>query len=218
MHTIDYVSDILCVWAWAAEMKNAEVKKIWGEEVQLKPRFINLFGDTHSRIGLGWKDRGGFEAFAQHTQQVAEQFPELSLNKQVWSTVRPVSSIPAHLYLKAASLSGSSDKDVLLLAKKMRDAFFKHARDISKVKIIEEIIKDEGYQLSSLLMYIHSGEAYAALWADQLLRESQQLKGSPSYLLDGGRQVLFGNVGYRVIEANIKELVERDKSAGASWC
>ena len=35
--------------------------------------------------------------------------------------------------------------------------------------------------------------------------------------LDGGRQTLFGNVGYRVISANIEELLHQP-SGEASWC
>jgi hypothetical protein len=62
------------------------------------------------------------------------------------------------------------------------------------------------------------GSAYAALWSDQLLREAQQIKGSPTYIIDGGRQTLFGNVGYRVIEANVKELLKPQTGEGASWC
>ena len=36
-------------------------------------------------------------------------------------------------------------------------------------------------------------------------------------LINEGRQKLYGNVGYRVIEANIEELLT-DNTDRASWC
>ena len=38
------------------------------------------------------------------------------------------------------------------------------------------------------------------------------LKGSPSYIIDNGRQILYGNVGYRVLLANIEALLNKLKS------
>jgi hypothetical protein len=43
------------------------------------------------------------------------------------------------------------------------------------------------------------------------------LKGSPSLVMNSGRQLLYGNVGYRIINANVKELLKRPDSE-ANWC
>jgi protein-disulfide isomerase len=43
------------------------------------------------------------------------------------------------------------------------------------------------------------------------------LKGSPSYIIDNGRQTLYGNVGYRVLLANVEELLNNPQEE-ASWC
>ena len=40
---------------------------------------------------------------------------------------------------------------------------------------------------------------------------------SPSLLLNDGRQRLNGNVGYRVIAANVREILERPPGQ-LSWC
>jgi hypothetical protein len=37
-------------------------------------------------------------------------------------------------------------------------------------------------------------------------------------ILNQGRQKLFGNVGYRIIEANIQELLREANPDQASWC
>ena len=44
-----------------------------------------------------------------------------------------------------------------------------------------------------------------------------RLEGSPSFILNEGRQKLFGNVGYRIIEDNAAELLEHQGDQ-ASWC
>lgn len=218
MLKIDYISDVLCVWAWASEARNDALLANFEGQIELTPKFINLFGDTQTRIGEGWGDRGGFDGFAEHTAEVVAKFPELVLNTAVWRSVRPKSSMPAHLYLKAAQLSGSSQSELLKLAKALRQAFFEQGRDISNVDVVEDVFVSNGISLNALQPYIADGSAYAELWGDQLLREEQQIKGSPTYIIDGGRQTLFGNVGYRVIEANVKELLKPCSSEGASWC
>jgi predicted DsbA family dithiol-disulfide isomerase len=218
MLTIDYVSDVLCVWAWVSEERNKELQLQFHEQLSLQPKFINLFGNTEARIGKGWQEKGGFDGFAKHTQEVVAKFPELTLNDKVWSDVRPTSSMPAHLYLKAAELSGSDTETILKLARSLRHAFFADGLDISKFEVIEMVFATIGVSVDTINEQLKNGSAYAALWNDQLFREEQHIKGSPSYVIDGGRQILFGNVSYRVIEANINELVSPSPKEGASWC
>ena len=57
----------------------------------------------------------------------------------------------------------------------------------------------------------------AALMADYQQAKLQSLKGSPTYIIDNGRQVLYGNVGYRVLLANIEEQLKTPANE-ASWC
>jgi hypothetical protein len=35
--------------------------------------------------------------------------------------------------------------------------------------------------------------------------------------MDGGRQILYGNVGYRVLHSNIEQLLKHPQDE-ASWC
>ena len=64
---------------------------------------------------------------------------------------------------------------------------------------------------------LQNGSAMAALSGD--LRSAQELavKGSPTWVLNDGRQILYGNVGYRILGANIEELLKHP-AAEASWC
>ena len=49
------------------------------------------------------------------------------------------------------------------------------------------------------------------------LRDENKIEGSPTYYLNQGRQKLYGNVGYRVVSANLRELLEQPEHQ-ASWC
>jgi predicted DsbA family dithiol-disulfide isomerase len=53
--------------------------------------------------------------------------------------------------------------------------------------------------------------------SDYQQAKQKAIKRSPSYVIDGGRQTLYGNVGYRVLSANIEELLKSPANE-ASWC
>jgi hypothetical protein len=44
------------------------------------------------------------------------------------------------------------------------------------------------------------------------------IEGSPSFVLNEGRQKLFGNVGFGILDANIQELLCSPQTGQASWC
>ena len=65
---------------------------------------------------------------------------------------------------------------------------------------------------------IHSGAAFAALATDYQDADKMRIEGSPSLVLNEGRQKLYGNVGFRVIEANVQGLLHAAGPEDASWC
>ena len=85
--------------------------------------------------------------------------------------------------------------------------------------VLAELVQQAGYSWQQVNQQIESGEAFASLADDEKLKQQYCLQGSPSYVLNEGRQVLYGNVGYRIIQANIDELLNREQGIdGASWC
>ena len=48
--------------------------------------------------------------------------------------------------------------------------------------------------------------------------DKMRIEGSPSFVLNEGRQKLYGDVGFRIIEANIQELLWAPSGDQASWC
>lgn len=219
-------TDVLCVWAYVAQVRLDELQAEWGDKIHIRHQFINVFGCTGKRIGDGWRERGSYEGFGQHVAEVCEQFPHVEINPAVWRQCRPKTSANAHLVLKAVQLLQAErepepvDGNVSSFARmawQTRLAFFRDARDIGELQVLFSIVEEQGIDVAGIEGLINSGAAIAALTRDSELRDQYQLGGSPSYLLNEGRQKLYGNVGYRILDANVRELWERP-TAQASWC
>ena len=229
--TIDYFTDVLCVWAYVAQIKVDEIRATFGSQVEIAPRFITVFGDTAAKIGTGWKDRGGFEGYARHVAAVAADFPHVTLHPEVWTRAIPASSMGCHLLLEAVhelcrdgelppSLGeGEATRPTTeALAWQLRIAFFAQARDVGDRGVQGEIAEALGLPRAPIESRIADGRAFAALWSDAELQRAHQVPGSPTWLLNQGRQRLYGNVGYRILEANIQEALAAGSSDLASWC
>lgn len=227
---ISYVSDVLCIWAYVAEARLDELRKEFGSSIALEYRFIPIFGATKYRIGEGWQDRGGYAGFGEHVREVAAGFPHVSVSEAVWNEVAPTTSSTAHEMLCATRLL--VDEGVLDTTHhadfsgrtifeettwQVRRAFFEHARDISDRDVLLDVLGQVGIPASAIEAKLKSGDAMAEVCRDIELRDEYKIEGSPTYYLNQGRQKLYGNVGYRVVSANLRELLERPGHQ-ASWC
>lgn len=226
---ISYFSDVLCVWAYVAQIRLEALKEKFAEQVRITPYHVTLFGDTYTRIELGWQDKGGFDGFGKHVQEVCSQFPHVEINSNVWRTCRPTTSGNAHLFLKSIQLLAENpesnfkgERDEMTLVKDIewdiRLAFFRDARDISDMDVLFEIAYQHNVSKDSIVKYLNNGQAMALFSSELLMKESFKLEGSPTYLLNENRQKLFGNVGYKIMEANVAELIVDDNLEQASWC
>jgi len=213
---ISYFSDVLCVWAYLAEARLDEIRERLGGQIEITARYCSVFGDTAEKIGVGWAARGGYEGFNRHLREIDERFEHIHVHPDLWLKVRPASSLGIHLFLKAAQLASEEASDEL--AWRLRCAFFEQCRDIADASVQREIAKDIGMPISAMDESIGSGAAFASLAADLAEKDRLGVSGSPTYVLNEGRQKLFGNVGYRVIEANIQELLRPQAVGEASWC
>jgi predicted DsbA family dithiol-disulfide isomerase len=227
---ITYVSDVLCIWAYVAEARLEELRREFGPSIELEYRFIPIFGSTRHRIGEGWKERGGYAGFGKHVRKVAKAFPHVTVNERVWNEVVPTTSATAHEMLCAARLltdeaAVSSSRRADLGGRtifeeatwQIRSAFFEHALDVSDRDVLLDVLGRAGIPTPALEAKLKSGEAMAELCRDIELRDQHKIEGSPTYYLNEGRQKLYGNVGYRVVSANLRELLEQPGHQ-ASWC
>ena len=94
---------------------------------------------------------------------------------------------------------------------------FTKLADISDRKVQFAIAEELGLYINLIQAQIDSGEAYALLSKDFDLIKEHTVTVSPTLIFNEGRQRLNGNVGYRVIEANIRELLNNPPNE-QSWC
>lgn len=219
---VTYFSDVLCVWAFIAQLRVDEIKSAFDSQVSLELRFCSVFGDTARKIATQWDGKGGYDGFNAHLLHAAEKFPEVTLNPNIWRVVRPASSTGPHLFLKAAQIAedrGQVSKGTAENAMwAMRSAFFRDARDIARWEVQRQVAAEVDADIGAIKALILDGSAFAALASDYQDANSMGIQGSPTFVLNGGRQKLYGDVGYKIIEANIQELIRDPHPDHASWC
>lgn len=218
---IDYYSDILCVWAYIGHARTCELQANFPGQLEWAWHYLPVFGDVPNKLLSQWKDRGGAAGYARHVRQVVAGFDHVKLSDDCWESVQPASSAPAHLWLAAARLAEQAGelplKSEESLAWALRIAFFEQALDIARQSTLIEVADSLDLDSSLLLNRMTDGTAFAALCQDLQLARDANIRISPTHVFNEDRQRLTGNVGYRIIEANVKELLENpDKQQ--SWC
>lgn len=218
---ITHFSDILCLWAYISEIRVDQLQADFHERVELDFRLFPVFGNVKGKMESQWRDKGGLSAYNQHVTSVAKQFNHLKINPKVWLANTPTSSLPSHLYLSAIRLveqEGLVDPGAFLKFKKrLRNAFFTELKDISKSDVLCGLAKNMALPNELIQQKIDSGEAFAACAEDMQLAKELSVSSSPTLIFNEDRQRLTGNVGYRIIEANVRELLERPINE-QSWC
>lgn len=218
---ISHFSDVLCIWAYVAQIRISELCSEFGEQVELDYHFCQVFGDTHTKITTNWADRGGFAGYAAHVRSVAERFDHVMVHPEIWTRAQPRSSMSPHAFLRAVcvSLDGRHDRAERFAEAiwRVRTAFFAEAIDVSCRSRQLELAEDLELDRSAIERALDSGEAFAALSADMDRAAALHVSVSPTLVFNEGRQRLNGNVGFRIIEANVRELL-RQGEVEHSWC
>ncbi len=229
--TVELFSDVLCIWAYGAQVRIDQLKADYGDKVEIRYRFVPIFAAAHERIRRDWGNRGLFEGFNRHLHEVARQWDHVSLHPDVWLNDPPRSSSVAHLYLKAlqeleqdgvlpagpvSEFSGRTHCEEFLW--RVRCAFFEQATNIARMSVLDGIAETLEIPSGRVHALIDDGSAHAAFHLDMEDRDRYQVPGSPTLIFNEGRQRLYGNVGYRIIDANISELLEGAQQGNASWC
>jgi predicted DsbA family dithiol-disulfide isomerase len=225
---VSYFSDALCIWAYIAQARIDAVKEKFGDTVRLDHRFCSVFANTAVKIPSTWRDKGEYSGFNAHLRSVAQQFPHVEVHPDIWLKVRPPTSTSAHLFMTAVQQwqqereseghgeTAAAIFDRLVWA--FRCAFFRDGRDIACWDVQCELAEALGVDIDAIENRIHDGTAFARLATDYQDADKMRIEGSPSFVLNEGRQKLYGNVGFRIIEANIQEVLRTPGADQASWC
>jgi predicted DsbA family dithiol-disulfide isomerase len=220
---IIYFSDVLCVWAYIAQIRLDELKTTFQSKIAIEHHFIPIFGNAREKLDLRWRDRGGLAGYSAHVREAASKFDHITVHPDIWTQVVPTSSTSCHLFLHAIQLleiEGLIDRSQQSFDKAtwaFRSAFFTQLADISDRQVQFEIAAKLGLPIDLIQAQIDSGEAYALLSRDFELVKEHTVTVSPTLIFNEGRQRLNGNVGYRVLEANIRELLHYP-AGEQSWC
>ncbi|MFT5356085.1 MAG: putative DsbA family dithiol-disulfide isomerase [Polyangiales bacterium] len=216
-HTVNiqYFSDVLCAWAYVGQARLNELESHFGDEVVTDSHFMTVFGDARGKLEARWRDRGGLAAYAEHVRSVIARFDHVSVHPDTWAKVAPSSSLNCHIFLAAVKLH---DVEMFRQAAwALRLAFFRDAVDISLRKAQLEVAENIGLSVPKIEELLYNGKAHAELSRGLNLAKQYSVDVSPTFVFNEGRQRLTGNVGYRVIEANVTELL-REPEEGQTWC
>jgi len=219
---IIHFSDILCVWAYVAQIRIDELKNNFQDTIDFEYRFVSIFGSAKQKLETAWKEKGGLQGYSKHVQKVVKGFPHVPIHPEIWQSKIPESSLSSHIFLCAVRLLVEQEGIEKNLFEKtlweFRKAFFEKQVNISEESEQVHIVQELGLPAEKILQLIRKGEAHAALAYDFELAKNHEVHISPSLILNEGRQKIQGNVGYLVIEANVKELMKSSDEKPASWC
>jgi len=223
----EYFTDLLCIWAYGAQVRLRQLQRDFPRQLMLTARYIPLFACTAERIGKGWADRGGYAGYGRHVREVARDWDHVKVHADIWTGDVPASSTSPHLFLKAVQLleqQGTIETDPSTVPPSarldwlLRQSFFAECRNIARHEVQCALAGTLGLPIDAIRAKIDCGEAHAALHVDQEAQQRYQVTGSPTLVLNEGRQRLYGNVGYRILEANVRELLHNPQAGEASWC
>jgi len=228
--TIYYYTDLLCIWAYVGQRRLEQLSEEFGDKIVIENHFCSVFPNVEAKMELSWKSRGGYEGFNRHTLEVAKKFPHVEINPRLWLDTRPLTSASGHIFLKAIEVIEAEKFGDELMAKpylerlssraawELRLAFFAEGKDISNWQVHMGIAKKLGIDAALVEEKIHNGQAVTLLASDYDFAQKNNIEGSPTYIMNEGRQKLFGNVGYRLLQANVSELLHNSAGEEASWC
>ncbi|MBU6229818.1 MAG: DsbA family protein [Cyanobacteria bacterium REEB459] len=220
---ISYFSDVLCIWAYVAQIRLDQLQATFQDKIAFEYHFVSVFGNAPEKLADRWRDRGGLQGYRAHIEEIVEKFDHLTLHPQVWNQVVPPSSLSCHLFLHGVQLlekKGLVPASEKLFEKTIwafRQAFFGESANIADRRVQVEIAASLGLPIPLLEQLLSAGEPYAELAKDFDRVKVHGVSVSPTLIFNEGRQRLNGNVGYRVIAANIRELLH-NPGGEASWC
>ena len=218
---IDHYSDVLCVWAYISQVRMQQLRSDFPDVVDLTYHYFSVFGDIASKMDVQWAQRGGIAAYADHVHDVASGFEHLDIHTDVWRDNVPSSSMPAHLYLCAAAELEAEDQVHTGAQQRLdsiiRTAFFEYNLDVSDNDTRIQLVDQALLPVDMVIAKMKQGKAHARLHSCIQKASDAGVSTSPTLVFNEGRQMLAGNVGYKLIEANVRELLEPGAD-NQGWC
>lgn len=214
-----YWSDPLCIWALVAQKKLERVLADVGEHVRVDYRIVPVFGSVPWRFAEGPWSRDGVDGRVRATRTIAEQGGRKDVTGECWRRAMPASSWAPAAAIKAvfAIEGGRGEEAGPSYQCALRERFFVGESNIALRSVQLEVAEELGVPREAIERRLDDGSAIAAVCEDHAEKERLRLQGSPTYVFDGGRAMLYGNFDYGILRSTIDELV-RGAGPGGSAC
>jgi len=216
-----YWSDPFCIWAYVAQGKLDRLLLGHAHALEVSYRVVPVFGSVRWRFTQGPWASEGVEGRVRKTAEIAQRFGHPEVSGECWRVAGQTSSWSPGAAIKAVSLArdagvcpphGPASYQLAL-----RHAFFVDGLNIGSRRVQLAVAEQCGLAREGIEAALDDGRALAALWEDHQEREALGIQGSPTYVFDDGRAILYGNVSEGVINATVDELLG-GTVAGRSEC
>lgn len=213
-----YWSDPLCVWALVAQEKLDRLLLELGEHLDVQHHVVPVFGSVTHRFTKGAWAKEGVEGRVAATRRIAEQHGRTDVSGECWRKAQPASSWAAASAIKAVfaleeigAASGPAYQTAL------RERFFVHEENIALRSVQLALAEQMRLPRAAIEGRLDDGSALAAVCEDAAEKDRLHLQGSPTYVFDGGRAMLYGNFAYGILHATVEELL-RGLGPGGTSC
>ncbi len=207
----EYWSDPLCIWAFVSQPK---LDRLLGEKraaLEVHYRVVVVFASVPWRFRDGpWKDVGP-EGRATATREIAARFGHDDVDGNVWLEDPPASSWSAGAAVEAVRLAErvgeAPPESCAAYQVALRRALFVDNRNVARREVQLEAAESLDLDRAVIEARLDDGTALAQLAEDQRRKETQGIHGSPTYVFDDGRALLYGNFAEGILRATVDELL-----------
>lgn len=214
-----YWSDPLCIWALIAQQKLDRVLQELGGHVKVDYRIVPVFGSVPWRFAEGPWAKEGVDGRVAATRRIAEQGGRSDVSGECWRRAMPPTSWAPAAAIKAvfALEEGRGDEAGPVYQRALRERFFVGEQNIALRKVQLEVAEELGLPREAIEARLDDGSALSLVCEDHAEKERLRIQGSPTYVFDGGRAMLYGNFDYGILRSTLEELV-RGAGPGGSAC
>lgn len=215
-----YWSDPMCIWAFVAQRKLDALLERHGAVLAVDYRVVPVFGSVPERFARGVWAKGGVEGRVEATARIAAEHGHPEVTGEVWRTDAPASSwaasAPIVAALRAEAEGVLAPGAGAAFLRRSRAAMFVENRNVARRAVQLELAEELGLPRPPIEQRLDDGSALAALWEDHQERERLKIQGSPTYVFDGGRAMLYGNFDEAVLTATVETLVAGLRVGGSA--
>lgn len=218
---VDYWSDPLCVWAYLAEDKLARLEQRFGDRLDLRWRTVPVFGSVSARFAHGaWQGDGPVGRTAKNAE-LARLRGHPEVRGGCWVDDMPATTWAPSAAFEAARIAEAEGRippgSAAGYLRALRHAFLVDGHNVARRSVQEAVAEARGIPAAVLAASLDDGRALAALWESHEERTRLGVQGSPTWVFDGGRAVLYGDVHEGVLQATVEQLLAGSE-AGCSTC